>query len=379
MSLSFIFCHAANDGCLDLDIITIMEKYQAIGLSVVVVRDNKIVYTRTFGYNPDYNDSTLQMAIPIDGIYVIQSISKSFIGTAIMQLVENGKVSLEDDVNNYLNFTVRNPKYPHTPITIRMLLSHRSSINDKQYGWTFDQINPKKGKKWQDCYNDYSPGTRFSYCNLNYNLLGAIIENVTRERFFDYIDEHIVNPMGLYASFNLTKIDSTRLVRNYSFNRISKTYEKDAYIYNYKHYNKKLKDYQLGSSSTAFFSPSGGMKITAVDLAKYMIMYMNYGEYDGKRIISRESVMEMWRPQGNDESPDSYFSQYGFSFSRWNRIVEGESFVGITGGAHGIHSAMYFNPEKKFGFVVICNGCTSDIKMKDSIVKVLYNHLIKAN
>ena len=87
----------------------------------------------------------------------------------------------------------------------------------------------------------------------------------------------------------------------------------------------------------------------------------------------------MRKAQGKDESPTAYFSQYGLSFSRWPRIVDGESFVGITGGAHGVHSAMYFNSEKKYGFIVICNGCTSDIKMKDSVVKVLYNHFVKDN
>lgn len=377
LSLSYIISFAQNRYSLDAEIINVMEKYHAIGVSAVVVKDDNIVYTRSFGYNPDYNDTTLRMAIPTDGVYVIQSISKSFIATAIMQLVENGKISLEDDVNNYLNFKVRNPNYMTVPITIRMLLCHRSSINDRHYGWTFDQINPQKGEKWRECYNYYQPGTKFSYCNLNYNLLGAIIERVTGDRFFDYIDSHIVTPMGLYASYNLTKIDSTQLVKALEYDKQSKKYKKDAYIYNYPHYKIILNNYQLGSSSTAYFSPSGGMKISAVDLAKYMIMYMNYGEYHGRRIISRKSVMEMWRPQGDDESENVYFSKYGLSFSRWSKIVEGESFVGITGGAHGVHSAMYFNPEKKYGFVVICNGCTSDIKMKDSIVKILYNHLIK--
>ena len=378
-SLSYIISFAQNRYSLDAELINVLEKYQSIGVSAVVVKDNEIVYTRSFGYNPNYNDTTLRMAIPTDGVYVIQSISKSFIATAIMQLVENGKITLEDDVNNYLNFKVMNPKYMTVPITIRMLLCHRSSINDKHYGWTYDQINPKKGKKWQECYNDYPPGSKFLYCNLNYNLLGAIIEQVTGEKFFDYIDENIIKPMGLYASFNLTNIDSTRLVKALEYDKQSKTYKKDPYIYNYPHYKNIIKGYQLGSSSTAYFSPSGGMKISAVDLAKYMMMYMNYGEYNGMRIISRESVMEMWRPQGDDESQDAYFSQYGLSFSRWSKIVDGESFVGITGGAHGVHSAMYFNPEKKYGFVVLCNGCTADIKMKDSIVNVLYNHLIKEN
>ena len=361
---------------LEAELQGVIDKFQAVGLSVAVVKDNKIVYTRSFGYNPNYNDTTLRLAIPSNGIYVIQSISKSFISTAIMQLVEKNKISLDDDVNKYLDFNLRNPKYPDVPITIRMLLSHRSTINDKHYGWNLDQINPEKGKKWQECYNEYKPGTRFLYCNLNYNLLGAIIEKVTDERFFDFIDKHITEPLGLNASFNLTKIDTALLVKALAWDKKLKKFKQDNAIYNYRFYNNKLKEYRLGSSSTACFSPSGGMKLSIEDLAKYMMMHMNYGEFNGVRIISRESELEMWKPQGLDNSEKEYFHNYGLSFSRFDKIVDDESFVGITGGAHGIHSAIYFNPEKKYGFAVICNGCTSDIRMKDTVVVILYKHLI---
>lgn len=370
------FCRNGECKTLDSEIQDIVAKYQAIGATVVTVKDNRIFYTRTFGYNPDYNDTTLRMAIPTNGIYLIASISKSFIATAIMQLVEKKQIKLEDDINKYLLFKVRNPKYPETPITVRMLLSHRSTINDNHYSLDINQINPEKGRNWKGCYDDYQPGTKFNYCNFNYNLLGAIIEKVTGKRFFDFIDDNIMKPLELNASYNLTKIDSTLLVRSYKYDKEKGEFKKEDRVYNSQYYRNKLRNYKLGSS-TAYFSPSGGVRISATDLAKYMMMYMNYGEYNGKRILSKESVFEMWRPQGEDESPNSYFSQYGLAFSRWSKIVEGESFIGITGGANGVHSAMYFNPEKKYGFVVICNGCTSDIKMKDSLVKVLYNYLIK--
>lgn len=364
-----LFCKDMTAQSLETEIQEIMEYYHAVGVSTVVVKNNKIIYNRAFGYNPDYNDTTRRDPIPSQGLFVIASISKSFIATAIMQLVEKNLLNLDDDVNNFLNFRVRNPKYPETPITIRMLLNQRSSINDKHYG-IFNHINPEKGEKWKECYNDYRPGTKYRYCNFNYNLLGAIIENATKMSFFDYIDDNIMNPLRLNASYNLTKVDSTMLVRSYRYDKEDKRFKKDSYIYNPQYYREKLKNYKLGSS-TAYFSPSGGVKISAIDLAKYMLMFMNYGKYKGGRILSKESVLEMWRPQGED------LSQYGLSFSRWSKIVDGEIFIGITGGAHGVHSAMYFNPEKKYGFVVICNGCTSDIKMKNSVVKVLYKHLIK--
>ena len=142
-----IFCKEGSDKTVDEEIQTILAKYRAIGVSVVVVKNNKIIYNRSFGYNPDYNDATRRAPIPTNGLYVIASVSKTFISTAIMQLAERKKLNLDDDVNQYLDFNVRNPKYPDVPITIRMLLDHRSSINDKHYSWNINHINPQKGDK----------------------------------------------------------------------------------------------------------------------------------------------------------------------------------------------------------------------------------------
>ena len=370
-----LYGFSENKKSLEEDIKEVMGDYQAVGVSVAVIKDNKIVYTNSFGYNPDYNDTTLRKSIPINGKYVIQSISKSFIATAIMQLVERKKLKLDDDANKYLDFNLRNPKFPKIPITIRMLLCQRSSINDKHYGWTFDQIKPTKGKKWQECYNEYKPGTKFSYCNLNYNLLGAIIENVTGKRFFDYIDENITDPLSINASFNLTKMDSTLIVKALKYDKKLKSFKQENSIYSYEYYRNKLKNYKLGNT-TPCFSPSGGMKISVEDLAKYMMMHMNYGEFNGIKIISKESELEMWTPQGPDNGDNSFFQDYGLSFSRFNNVVEGESFVGVTGGAHGISSNIYFNPEKKYGFAVICNGSITGMKLNNSIVRILYKSLI---
>ena len=135
------------------EIASVMSKYHSIGLSVAVVKNNRICYTSSFGYNPDYSDTTKRNPIPENGVYVIQSISKTFVSTAIMQLVERKLVKLDDDVNKYLAFIVRNPKYPDIPITIKMLLAHYSSLNDSKYGWHLRQINPATNDKYQECYN----------------------------------------------------------------------------------------------------------------------------------------------------------------------------------------------------------------------------------
>lgn len=363
-------CHDLVGQNLETEIQKIMIRFKAIGASVAVVKNNRICYTHTFGYNPDYSDTTLRMAIPVNGVFMIQSISKTFISTAIMQLAEKKVLNIDDDVNDFLNFQVRNPNYPNIPITIRMLLNHRSTINDKHYG-SINNINPEKGKKWMECYNDYRPGTKFKYCNYNYTLLGAIIEKVTGRRFFDYIDDNIMLPLGLNASYNLTKIDTSMLVRSYRYDKKTNQFKKEKTIYNLQHYRDKLRNYKLGSS-TSYFSPSGGVKISAIDLAKYMMAHMNYGEYKGKRILNKTSELEMWKSQGNDTT-------YALGFFCDKTILNGEPVIGVRGSAHGVHSIMIFNPEKKFGIVVICNGCTADRKMKQGIAWVLYKHLIKEN
>ncbi len=252
-------CSAHNSRSLEEDILQAMADYQAIGASVVAVKENEVYYHHTFGYNPDYNDTTLRKPIPDDGIFWLASVSKSFVSTAIMQLMEKNSLELDDDINKYLKFKYRNPNFPETPITVRMLLSHRSSINDKHYGWNLDMMQSEDGKEYVESFNDYRPGTKFAYCNLNYSLLAAIIKNVKKMRFDEYIDKNICEPLGLQASYNLTKIDSTRLVRSLMYDKLKKQFKPSKSVYNYQYVRDVLSNYHIGESA-ARISPAGGLK-----------------------------------------------------------------------------------------------------------------------
>lgn len=107
-----------------------------------------------------------------------------------------------------------------------------------------------------------------------------------------------------------------------------------------------------------------------------MLVHMNYGSWKGQRIVSKESELAMWTPQGED-------SNQGFGFSHYDRIVKGVSFTGMTGGSHGINSVVFFNPERKYGFVVITNGYVPTKKkghlpsLARELVRPLYKHFIK--
>lgn len=344
----------------------IMKQLDVIGLSVAVVNDGELVYTHSFGYKDiGYKNSATKQILAGDDLFRIASISKTFVATAIMQLVEKNKISLDDDVNTHLNFNVRNPKYPDTPITLRMLLSHRSSINDNKGYYSFDAINPKKGTDYFSCYNDYQPGVDYQYCNLNYNLLGAVIENVSGERFDIYISNHITKPLDLKCSFNINALDSTLFVTTYKYDEVDKRLKPS--LVTYKAYEKEMFDYVLGYS-TPYLAPASGMKITTDDLARYMIMHINSGKYGRKKIISSNSESEMRKILTKTK-------EYGLSYRKYVSLLPGYIMYGQTGGAYGVFSAMIFCPQSKFGFVVITNGCLS--KSIDGYAD-LHTHVIRA-
>lgn len=358
---------------INSDIEDVMSQYDCIGLSVVVVKGNTIHFRKSYGYNPDYNDESKRDTIPQNGIFWWASVSKTFISTAIMQLVEQRMLSLDDDVNDYIDFCIRNPRFPKSPITVEMMLSHRSSLNDKGYRYGFEKLIPEINNNYGINYNDYEPGTDYFYCNMNYNLLAAIVEKVSKKRFDVYIRENITKPLGLYGSFNRLDLDSVRIIKTYTYDAKAKRYKKFFHPKDRLYGEDTLQNYIIGRS-TPIFSPAGGMRATTIDLTKWMMVHMNYGTYKKIKILSKESELEMWKPRSPGRN-------YGFAFSHYDKVVKGESFVGMTGGSCGIHSLFFFNPEKKYGFVVICNGCTSKLanggEMNYEIVRKLYQHFIK--
>lgn len=326
----------------EAEIQTIMKELNVVGLSVAVVKNNEIIYKHAFGQKDIEKNIPLQE----NDIFRIASISKSFCATAIMQLAEARKLSLDDDFSDLVGFKVRNPKYPETVITLKMVMSHTSSINDSQGYFNLDAINPAKGTNWEKCYSDYAPGKGYRYCNLNYNMVGAVIERLSGERIDAYVKRHILDPLGLYGGYNTDSLASARFSNLYEYDKAAGKY---TTALTYMPRKDGFKDYQMGYS-TPQFSPTGGMKISAPDLAKYMTMHMNYGKYKRTRIISKRSSKLMQTKVSDDEA-------YGLALWTSDSLIPGKSMKGHTGSAYGLYSAMFFHPKEKFGIVVITNGC----------------------
>jgi CubicO group peptidase (beta-lactamase class C family) len=332
----------------------LMQDYPVMGLSVAVVKEGKVVHTQALGWKEEGKE-------PLEStdLFRIASISKSFTATALLQLVEKKVLSLDDDVSDLIGFRIRNSKFPDTVITLRMLLSHTSSINDQQGYFTLDAIHPEKNATWQGAYNTYAPGKGYEYCNLNFNLAGAILEKYSGLRFDAYIQENILKPLGLYGGYDVDQLDKSRFATLYAYQRDSAKFTASPAAYVSK--SEELKTYVPGYS-TPIFSPTGGMKISAPDLAKYLLLHMNYGKVGTTRIISTANAKAMQTPLSTDEN-------YGLALWKTDVLLPGVELVGHTGSAYGLYSALFFNPAEKYGFVVISNGC--DPTEEDGYIRVI--------
>ncbi|UBM59631.1 beta-lactamase family protein [Marinilongibacter aquaticus] len=346
----------------------LLDKYQAVGLSVAVVKKGELIYTKALGKK----NLTSGEALESDDIFRIASISKSFSSTSIMQLVEAGKLKLTDDVSDLVGFKVRNPKYPDVLITLKMLLSHTSSLNDSEGYFTLDPANPEKNPNWEKCYNDYAPGKGYMYCNLNFNMVGTIIEKYSGERFDQYVKNHVLQPLGLYGGYCVDSLDSDKFAGIYEFDADKKAYEFSEGAY---HPRREIISNYVFGYTTPVFSPTGGMKISAPDLARYMSMHMQYGKSGKVRIISKKHAKLMQTPVSDNG--------YGLALLHTESLIPGEDMVGHTGSAYGLYSSMFFNPKEKFGIVAITNGCRDCVDehwrnvMLQEVTRLLYQDLIK--
>ena len=211
-----------------------------------------------------------------------------------MQLKDAGKLDLDADAGEYLGFALRNPRYPQTPITTRMLLSHTSSLRDNDDYWL--PIGATTSDFFRDAryYAEEAPGY-YCYCNLNFGLLGTIIEKLSGEKFNHYMNRHVFAPMGIKASFDVCDFDAQEI------DKLAPIYNGDgkggweAALDDYRGQvvprNPAREAVAPGVNGT-LYSPQGGLRISVRELTALIRTFLRGG--DG--ILSPESVAEMFTP-----------------------------------------------------------------------------------
>ena len=335
---------------LETEIQETVDKLNVVGLSISVIENNKISYSQGFGYA----DIDKSIKTDTNTIYRIASISKSITASAIMKLYEEGKFKLDDDINDYLNgFEVRNPNFPDEKITFRMLLTHTSSIID---GDTYSTIYDI-----QD-FGDYKPGDQFEYSNYGYNLLATLIEQISNQDFEDFVQENIFKPLNMKASFNPNKFEDV--------DNIAVLYgiDEDGNYYERLNDKKRIEDNIVISSTVrdkdgkiplgnAFkYSPMGGLRTSPNELAKFMIMLSNKGLYNGTRVLKKDTVELMEQIHWYGDALNGLYKCKGLGLHITDDLIEGSRLIGHTGEAYGLLSNMFYDENRKFGYIMMLNG-----------------------
>jgi CubicO group peptidase (beta-lactamase class C family) len=381
---------------------------QLASLSVLAIRHGKARYAQQFGQR--FIGAGAAAARPANPhtLYRIASISKMMTTLGVMMLVEQGKLALDSDAGDYLGFALRNPHFPERVVSLRSLLTHTSSLRDDAgYSWPCDTALSSilvpgaskygKGEMWA---RNAGPGEYFTYCNLNWGVIGTLMERVTGERFDRLMQRLLLTPMGLRGGFNPSEFapeDLANLATLYR-KRTVDTEVWDAagpWIAQVDDYSARapsapagIADYVIGTNATPF-SPTGGLRISASDMGQVMLMLMNGGVHNARRSDARRSdarrsdVRQILKPAtvarmfarewrydgkgGNGDSDRGLFNCWGLGNQQFPdrpgmQLVEGGGFAGVghLGEAYGLMSVFVFDPETKNGMVALVGGTSSD-------------------
>ena len=369
-------------------------------LSVVAVRDGKVVYERAFGrrfIGTAGDDRPAGNAT----LYRIASISKLVTTLGVMKLVEDGRLALDEDIGTYLGYPVRNPAFPDVPITLRMLLTHTSSLRDDAGYFWFDGTlkdvlvpggsRHGSGAMWS---REHPPGAYFSYANLPWGVIGTVMEKATGKRFDRLMRELAIDPLGLSGGYNPAELSRTSLVNRATLYR--KATAGDVQVWNPKgpwiaqtdDYSRRPPEprtpaeYVPGSNGTVS-GPQGGLRASAADLGRVMRMLMDGGQLEGRRFLAAATVEAMlsrqWQADGGANGESAYggraevFNAWGLGIqhfldrsgpSRGDRLVEGGGFtaLGHHGDAYGLTSLFAFDRASRNGIVMIVGGTGFDPK-----------------
>jgi CubicO group peptidase (beta-lactamase class C family) len=318
-----------------------MSQNQIPSLSACVIKDDRIVWQKYYG-NPAVGNS-----IPNNmSIYPTASVSKTILVTAVMQLYEQGLISLNADINDYLPFSLRNPNYPDQIITIRHLLTHTSGlawpVDDYEVPgfydyhpydsapplneWIPEYVLPNGNHYVDAVWKNLIPGEGELYSNIGTGILGYLIEIISGIDFNSYCIQNIFEPLEMHnTSYAYADLDINKVVRKFG------------------------KNYQPIEHYRQLSFPAQSLKTTIEDYSHILIAYMNGGIYNGIRILHENSVHQIIQIN----NPASGVCLI------WKKSIG--DWYGHSGGEPGAAAQVEFHPGSKVGLLIFSNKRNSSI------------------
>jgi CubicO group peptidase (beta-lactamase class C family) len=316
-----------------------MEKYHIAGAAVSVVKDGQLFFAKGYGY------ADLENKIPVDPeqtMLRIGSVGKLFTWTAVMQLVEQGKLDLDEDINDYLDFRIPDT-YPQ-PITLKHLMTHTSGFDDRLLESLVsdadDQVSTREWLISNMPARARPPGDIASYSNYNAMLAGYIVAQVSGQPYDQYIQEHVLNPLGMVHSTAQSPMPPD--LRSHA--SVGYTYEDG--------------DFQAYPNYTAqpAVLPSGAHQASVTDMARFMIAHLQDGRYSDANIaearILNESTMQQMHSTVYTPDPRLLGTAYGF----FDFSDNGQRTIGHSGYIPPMYSLLLLLPDQNLGVFVAYNS-----------------------
>jgi len=305
------------------------------GAVVSVVKDGEVLFQKGYGY-ADVDEK--KPVLPDQTLFRPGSISKLFTATAVMQLVEQGKLDLDRDVNDYLDFSI--PKSYPKPVTLRELLTHTAGFEETLKNLFVAHeadIRPLRTYLINEMpARIFPPGKIPSYSNYGFTLAGYIVERVSGEKFEAYIDDHILKPLGMNRSTFAQPLPAQLAPQ------LSKGYLSAS---------KKPRDFEWVQAA-----PAGALSTTAADMTRFMLAFLQDGTVDGVSILKPGTVRQM-------ESRQFEFHPMlpGLGITFMEYLIDPVRIIAHGGDTVYFHSDMILIPEAHFGYFLSYNTLGKDV------------------
>jgi CubicO group peptidase (beta-lactamase class C family) len=378
-------------------------------IAALAVREGQVVFEAAVGrrFIAPAGSAMKDLNANASTLYRIASISKLLTSIGVLRMLESGQLKLDQDVNEVLGWQLRNPNFPSSPITLRMLMSHTSSLRDDLgYFWPNgarlqDALTPGsslfgKGQAWAtNASPNAAPGQYFQYANLPWGVIGTVMEAASGERFDKLMHRLLFAPLGMAGGFNPATLPPDQLAN------VATLYRKRTEVNGKEIWNPKgpwvpqVDDYSTAppipratdadyamASNGGLFGPQGNARASVQGLGTVMLMLMNGGRTkDGRVFLQPESVDMMlsrqwvWQSGGGATNGDNYgglMRAWGLGVQHFldvsekdskggpagDRLVQRGSFTasGHLGNAWGLTSALLFNRQSKNGMVFLIGG-----------------------
>ena len=305
------------------------------GAVVSVVKDGQVLFQKGYGY-ADVEEK--KPVLPDQTLFRPGSISKLFTATAVMQLVEQGKLDLDRDVNDYLDFPI--PKTYAEPVTLRQLLTHTGGFEETLKNLFVaheSDIKPLRTYLVNEMpARIFPPGKIPSYSNYGFTLAGYIVERVSGEKFERYIENHILKPLGM---------------NNSTFDQPLPPQLAPQMSKGYLSASKKPRDFEWVQAA-----PAGALTTTAADMTRFMLAFLQDGAADGVSILKPETVRQMETRQFEFHP---MLPGLGITFMEY--LINPVRIIAHGGDTVYFHSDMILVPEAHFGYFLSYNSLGKDV------------------